>query len=57
MRIVLRENVSDSGTDLVTTNDEGETMDAGVIKEEKIDWVLVGDKAVFPGFFSTTFIP
>jgi hypothetical protein len=57
MRIVLWENVSDSGTDLVTTNDEGETMDAGVIKEEKIDWVLVGDKAVFPGFFSTTFIP
>lgn len=54
---ILRESVRDSGTDLLTTNDEGETMDAGVIKEEKIDWVLVGDKAVFPGFFSTTFTP
>jgi hypothetical protein len=36
-------------THLETTNDEGpklETVRVGVLKEEKIDWVLVGDNAV-----------
>jgi len=37
-------------THLETTNDEVSGLEAvkfGVLKEEKIDWVLVGDNAVF----------
>jgi hypothetical protein len=39
-----------AGTNLETTNDEKpglETVNVGVLKEEKRDWVLVGDNAVF----------